>query len=300
MQWGYDTTAFNGSNGRTITFPLSTSATYAVVAIPVTYVSNATGISAITSLTETSFTIKSNNGVNVTGVRYVAVGKAQVQWGVGGVVWDNTTTIYLPTSFTNTTYFVSLEFLQTGIRRWAFLRSRSKSSFVYYCTGYSENGSSTSVLWFACGYQQWGEANGSTSSPTTTFPISFTSTVYRIVNTHNRNSTIGDTYQMNECIPKNITRQGFTIWVDNGTPAKFDYISIGYQQWGYLSHSGNTTGQTVPFNISFPTSCYSVVASRTDSGATSYWTFVIHTDSVTTTKFQCHLANNLYWIAIGK
>ena len=75
-----------------------------------------------------------------------------MQWGVGGVVWDNTTTIYLPTSFTNTTYFVSLEFLQTGIRRWAFLRSRSKSSFVYYCTGYSENGSSTSVLWFACGY----------------------------------------------------------------------------------------------------------------------------------------------------
>ena len=71
-------------------------------------------------------------------------------------------------------------------------------------------------------------------------------------------------------------------------------------QWGYLAHSGNTTGQTVAFNITFPTACYSVVASRTDSGATSYWTFVIHTNSVTTNKFQCHLANNLYWIAIGK
>ena len=80
----------------------------------------------------------------------------------------------------------------------------------------------------------------------------------------------------------------------------YDYIVIGMQQWGYLAHSGNTTGQTVNFNITFPTACYSVVASRTDSGATSYWTFVIHTNSVTTTKFQCHLANNLYWIALGK
>lgn len=71
-------------------------------------------------------------------------------------------------------------------------------------------------------------------------------------------------------------------------------------QWGYFPHSGNTTGQTVNFNITFPDSCYSVVASRTDSGATSYWTFVIHTNSVTTNKFQCHLANNLYWIAFGK
>ena len=76
MQWGYDATAFNGSAGRTITFPLSASVAYAVVAIPVTYVSNATGISAITSLTKTSFIIKSNNGVNVAGVRYIAVCKA--------------------------------------------------------------------------------------------------------------------------------------------------------------------------------------------------------------------------------
>ena len=71
-------------------------------------------------------------------------------------------------------------------------------------------------------------------------------------------------------------------------------------QWGLLSHSGNTTGQSVTFTISFSSACYSVVASRTDTGATSYWTFVIHDGSVSKTGFKCHLANSLYWIAVGK
>ena len=72
-QWGYDTTAFNGSSGRTITFPLSSSAAYSVVAIPITYVSNSTGVAAITALTETTFTIKTTNGVSVKGIRYIAI-----------------------------------------------------------------------------------------------------------------------------------------------------------------------------------------------------------------------------------
>lgn len=75
--------------------------------------------------------------------------------------------------------------------------------------------------------QQWGEASGSTASPTTYFPIAFSSAVYRIVNTFNKNNPIGDAFNMNECIPKNITTSSFTIWVDNGKAAKFDYIAIG-------------------------------------------------------------------------
>ena len=75
--------------------------------------------------------------------------------------------------------------------------------------------------------RQWGEASGSTASPKTTFPIAFSSAVYRIVNTFNKNNPIGDAYHMNECIPKNITTSSFTMWVDNETAAKFDYIAIG-------------------------------------------------------------------------
>ena len=75
--------------------------------------------------------------------------------------------------------------------------------------------------------KQWGEASGSTASPTTYFPIAFSSAVYRIVNTFNKNNPIGDAFNMNECIPKNITISSFTIWVDNGKAAKFDYIAIG-------------------------------------------------------------------------
>ena len=75
--------------------------------------------------------------------------------------------------------------------------------------------------------KQWGEASGSTASPKTTFPIAFSSAVYRIVNTFNKNNPIGDAYHMNECIPKNITTSSFTMWVDNETAAKFDYIAIG-------------------------------------------------------------------------
>lgn len=74
---------------------------------------------------------------------------------------------------------------------------------------------------------QWGEASGSTASPKTTFPIAFSSAVYRIVNTFNKNNPIVDVFNMNECIPKNITTSSFTIWVDNDKAAKFDYIAIG-------------------------------------------------------------------------
>ena len=76
-------------------------------------------------------------------------------------------------------------------------------------------------------YKQWGECSGSSVSPKTNFPIAFNKTVYRIVNTFNKNNQLGDVYNMNECIPKNITTSGFTIWVDNGTATKFDYIAIG-------------------------------------------------------------------------
>ena len=141
---------------------------------------------------------------------------------------------------------------------------------------------------------QWGEANGSTSSPTTTFPISFTSAVYRIVNTHNRNSTIGDTYQMNECIPKNITRQGFTIWVDNGTPAKFDYISIGYQQWGY--NSNNAAGATTGFPISFTSACYGVVHCSGNTGRVEGNPYI---SSLTKSQINWGQYGLGYWIAFG-
>lgn len=71
-------------------------------------------------------------------------------------------------------------------------------------------------------------------------------------------------------------------------------------QWGYFPHSGTTTNQVVTFPIAFSIACFSVVGSRTNGSAESYWPFLVSTDTVTTTQFKCHLSQNLYWIAIGK
>ena len=148
--------------------------------------------------------------------------------------------------------------------------------------------------------KQWGVSSslGEYGDYTAQYPLKYKSNLFAIyIQQANNQNNVEYT---NSVWVKNRSTTSFVLC--NGAYGNTSYwwLSIGMQQWGYLVHSGTTTGQTVNFNITFPTACYSVVASRTDSGATSYWTFVIHTDSVTTNKFQCHLANNLYWIAFGK
>ena len=119
---------------------------------------------------------------------------------------------------------------------------------------------SVSALFFAVGKQQWGVAKGSSNSPKTNFPISFKSNVFRVINTLNKDTSISDAFNMNECIPKSIALSGFTIWVNNATGAVFDYIAIGVQQWGYVSHNAyrSDTPKVAVFPIAFTKTIYAI------------------------------------------
>lgn len=74
---------------------------------------------------------------------------------------------------------------------------------------------------------QWGKAIANKNSPTTTFPIAFPSTVYRIVSCINPDNKVTDTYNMHELVPENRSLTGFTVWIDNSISTYLDYIAIG-------------------------------------------------------------------------
>ena len=289
QQWGKSSSS--GRATTTVTLPISmASAIYAV----------AISQAAASDTWSTWSSIVSNAQIKLTnnygpGSWWLVIGKQQ--WGKTSsfAIYKSITfsypiscsTCYVASATTGSTGETALQITNIGV---------SSCTIYRHYTG-SSGGSGIAYVIVIGKAQQWGKANTSSDSAITiAFPITFGTLYCVTISKRSDNTSYGA--MLRTCVQSSnnasfVTRGGYQSYCD--------WIAAGKaQQWGYLSHSGNTTGQTVPFNISFPTSCYSVVASRTDSGATSYWTFVIHTDSVTTTKFQCHLANNLYWIAIGK
>ena len=71
-------------------------------------------------------------------------------------------------------------------------------------------------------------------------------------------------------------------------------------QWGVKTNSGNTENLQITYPITFSSAAYASVGSRTSSGATSYWPFVIDSSDFTKSGFQAHTAGNVYWHALGK
>ena len=131
----------------------------------------------VRNLTTSTITVEGYSGHPTFVVRYVAVGY-QTQWGktTSADYYNNAIYNNLVLAFTNENYYIQVQPLGTNDHiAWyshAAIETRTKTNFLLRSYG---NITST-YIWHAVGYQQWGKLTSATT--TITFPLAYTSAVY--------------------------------------------------------------------------------------------------------------------------
>ena len=105
---------------------------------------------------------------------------------------------------------------------------------------------------------------------------------------------------MNPCVQA-YSRADFTYCNENTRGARFNWIAVGYQQWGIATRNGYATS----FPLIFPAQCLAVVATYGLQNDSSYWQYPLSIQDSARSSFTIATKSNwgtndtARWIAVG-
>ena len=163
-------------------------------------------------------------------------------------------------------------------------------------TNFSLTYNSPQQSFIAIGKQQWGSVyvEYSTNHQTTYYPIAFPSAVLVNVISSGYNGSSNNTCR-NQLVHTQTLSSFTTYWTFPKS-----YVSVGYQQWGYISSAQVPTTITLP--IAFTTSAYMVVANTkwTSGDLFALATNVSSNSQILIYGYKNASSQPAYWICIGK
>ena len=212
------------------------------------------------------------------------------QWGrTGSISGDTTKTITYPVAYTSAFYSIALVAADNASDWNAEISGTPSTSSVTIIVRGKQR---SNVYWIALGKQQWGYRKVSTNA-STSLNISYSSSHYVVLISF-ANNAYGDRFGACYLSATSLTKNSWSLnYADTVMGGGYNWLSIGFQQWGYATRNSLTT-----FPIAFQT-IYGAVATQTGSYSGAY-ALVSSTLNATQVKFESNKVDNIRYLAYGK